>query len=258
MNDKLKIWNRLSDTEYEDVEIPFYYSMAGDERFMQDIFLQSTLNDCIDNKISEGNINKIPSGIIRLASVVVNTSKLTNRFVRGEFTKETDDGELLTYNAPHNLIALDLGIEVEIKTDSYLDLMKLIEKLLETFYKTHVYQVLYKGYVISCQVGFPEDLPPEKPYEFSFPDDTTPRLSFNLEIETWFPVADKSREFLKSHHITSFVKNISDGALGQIIANTDAIFRNTARDDISGNPLTGEEIIDNCDRIILPPENKYI
>jgi hypothetical protein len=156
LNDKLKIWNRLSENEYEEVPVPFYYNMAGDERFLQDIFLQNSIDDCIEYKLVEGNINKLPSGMIKLSSIVINTSRLTNRFVRGEYVVPSDDGELLTYNAPHNLIALDLTVEVELKTDSYLDLMKLIEKSIETFYKTHVYSVLYKGYVIGCQVGFPK------------------------------------------------------------------------------------------------------
>jgi hypothetical protein len=60
---------------------------------------------------------------------------------------------------------------------------------------------------------FSEDAPPEKPYEFSFGDDTTPKLTFNIEIETWFPVADTTREFLKSQSITTFTKNVDFATL---------------------------------------------
>ncbi len=242
MNNKLSIWNRLDEDHLEEVNVPFFYSMAGDERFMQDLFLQDTMNDCIDYKVTEGNINKIPSGVIRVSTISLDTARMTNRFVRGEYTK-TVNGELITYNSFHNLVPVNITTEVEIKTDSQLDMFKMVESLIKTFYKTFIYSVLFNGYVIRCQVGFPEEFTSEKPYEFSFGEDSQPKITFNIETETYYPIIDPTQEFKKSQMITSFQTNFAE-----------AIFSDTSGKAI--NDTFAQQGADIADDTKIPTSSK--
>ncbi len=191
LNSKIQFENILSDTETQVVEVPFYYNFGGDERFLQDYFLQ--WNECITPKMVDGNVDPIPRGIVTLESSTINTNMLANRFVRGNYVKQVGN-EVLTYNAFLNPIPLTMNFTVKIVTDTSLDAFKVQQAVLETFYKTQVFSVEFKGFRVPCQVGFSEDQGIEKTFEFTYQTDT--EISFNcpLQLETYFPVTDPTTE----------------------------------------------------------------
>lgn len=205
LNNNIIIWNRISDNKIQEIPIPFYYDASGDERFMNDILLHDTLDDCVDRKMVEGNIDVIPRGWIRMDSCTINVATFTNRFVYGEYTEETDDGELRTYSAPVIIVPLDLTYTAQIKFDSLLDVHKGLQKVIETFYKVNTFKIMYNGMVIQVSAAFPEDHTITKTYEFSFGDDTTPTLDFSLAVETYLPLMDKTKQFAKTNIIESVV-----------------------------------------------------
>ena len=96
LNTRVQYENVLSDTNIDIVTVPFFYSMTGDERFLQDYFLE--WNDCIHPKIADGNYDVIPRGIVTLESNTINTTAMTHRFVRGSYVKEVA-GQLQTFNS---------------------------------------------------------------------------------------------------------------------------------------------------------------
>jgi hypothetical protein len=159
------------------------------------------------------NIDKIPRGWIKLDNCTINVATFTNRFVRGEYTVETDDNELITYVAPIIVIPLDLIYTCQIEFDTQIDVLKGVQKLIETFYKVNTFRVLYNGMVIQVSASFPEDAEIEKTYEFSFGDDTKPLLNFSVAVETYFPVVDHTKRMVKSNNIKSISVNLQPGTV---------------------------------------------
>jgi len=172
------------------VTVPFFYNFGGDERFLQDYFLH--WNDCAPQLV-DGNVDPIPRGIATLSSSTINTNMLTNRFVRGNYVKQVG-GEVLTYSAFLNSIPLTMNFDVEIYTDTSLDAFKIQQAMLETFYKTQVFSVEFKGFRVPCQVGFPEDQAIQKTFEFTYQGDTTIKFASALQLETYYPVTDPTTE----------------------------------------------------------------
>ena len=191
LNSKIHFDNIYSDTDVKQVTVPFYYNFGGDERFLQDYFLQ--WNDCITPQMVDGNIDPIPRGIVTLSSSTINTNMLTNRFVRGNYVKQIGN-EVLTYNAFLNPIPLSMNFEVVITADTSLDAFKIQQAILETFYKTQVFSVEFRGFRVPCQVGFPEDQGIEKTFEFTYQSDTEIKFSAPLQLETYYPVTDPTTE----------------------------------------------------------------
>lgn len=190
LNSKIQFENIYSDTESSVVTVPFFYNFGGDERFLQDYFLH--WNDCAP-RLVDGNIDPIPRGIATLSSSTINTNMLTNRFVRGNYVKQVG-GEVLTYNAFLNSIPLTMNFDVEIYADTSLDAFKIQQAVLETFYKTQVFSVEFKGFRVPCQVGFPEDQGIQKTFEFTYQTDTTIKFACALQLETYYPVTDPTTE----------------------------------------------------------------
>jgi hypothetical protein len=191
LNSKVQYENIFSNTEILPVTVPFYYNFGGDERFLQDYFLH--WNECVIPQMVDGNVDQIPRGIVTLTASTINTNMLTNRFVRGNYVKQVGN-EVLTYNSFINSIPLTMDFTVEITADSSLDAFKIQQSVLETFYKTQVFSVEFRGFRVPCQVGFPEDQGIEKTFEFTYQDDTKIGFNVPLQLETYYPVTDPTTE----------------------------------------------------------------
>jgi len=213
--DKLEIWT-IEDGVRKNHNVPFYYNASGDERFMQDIFLQHTLNDCYNEKVTDANTDIIPRGHITLESSSIIASSMSNRFVRGSFTEEQEDGTLKTYNAPINHIPLETSFTVEMESDSFIMTFKLIEKIISTFYKSHGFRFIYKGHILEGMLAFPEDVNMENSYEFSFGDDTSKKINFSISVESTFPVIDETRKFLESVRVHGINATVSPKSMPEV------------------------------------------
>ena len=200
LNTVVQYDNVLGDNSIDQVTVPFFYSMTGDERFLQDFFLE--WNDCLHPKHADGNYDVIPRGIVTLTSNAINTSAMTHRFVRGSYTKEVG-GQLQTFNSFINSIPLTMGFDVKIETDTNLDAFKIQQAIIETFYKTQVYSVGFKGFRVPCQVGFPEDYGIDKTFEFTYQTENKIEISFTLSVETYLPVTDPTAERNNANRMTS-------------------------------------------------------
>lgn len=199
LNNKIQYSNVLSDTETDVIEVPWFFNQAGDERFMQDYF--TFWNDCIHPKLSPGNFDVIPRGNCTLTGENIDTGMLTHRFVRGKRVKEID-GRLETFNAYLNSIPLSMSFDCEVLCDTQLNAFKIQQTIREIFYKVQIFHTSFDGFRIPCQVGFPESMGLEKTFEYSYGDDTKITLSFQLEIETYHPVMDKTSERRDSNRMT--------------------------------------------------------
>jgi hypothetical protein len=206
LNSKIFFNNVLSNTQTDQVHVPFYFSFTGDERYLQDKFLD--WSSCRSSTFADGNYEKVPRGIVKLTSKRIKESELTQRFIRGTYTKEIN-GNLETFSANLNPIPLEIGFDVEIVANSMTDLSKIDQQLLETFYKVQMFNVNFKGFLISCMVEFPDETTNEKIFEYSFPDDENNFiLSFSLTLSTYYPVVDDPGVFPENKKF--FIDNIED------------------------------------------------
>ena len=187
------------------VRVPFFYAQSGDERFIQDAF--SNWNDCYPDFI-EGNTDPIPRGVIWLTGASILSANLTNRYVRGSYTKE-EDGQIKQYNSYINSIPIQLNFSMEIMVDTSLDSFKVIESAISVLYKTLVFSVNYNGFRVPTQAGFPENFALNKQFEFTYGVTDRPKVSFDVEVQTYLPIPDKDNEMFAGNRITSFSSTVN-------------------------------------------------
>ena len=235
----LNTWNK-EDKEEEIVEIPFYYSFTGDERYLQDFFGR-IWNNCAPGK--EGNYDAIPRGVVKLDGSTIQTSDMTQRFIRGNFNrviKKVEDGvikgeNLEAFNAYINSIPLQMEFSVEIHVDTMTDAFKIQQTLIEVFYSSKAFYTTYKGILVPCQVGFPEQVGIEKTFEFSYPNNEEVKLTFNLTVETYLPVIDEPN--LGSNNAIKNVNKMNDW-LNNVPKNSHEAVED---EGIYGKQITGNE-----------------
>ena len=183
-----QVW---SNEEIEEVSVPFFYNMSGDERFMQDFFTHYA--DCEFPKPVDGNFDQIPRGVITYTGSDVDANRITNRFVQGRYVKEVN-GKLQSFVSFLYSIPLTIKFDCEMWIDTQVTAMKVEQAIRELFYKTKTFYVYYKGMRIGCTSGFSEQVGIDKLIEYSFEEDNRIKITFNIEVETYQPVFDPTTE----------------------------------------------------------------
>jgi hypothetical protein len=212
LNDRLKYIQVNDQQDILEVYVPFYFSLTGDEPFLQDSFLEY-INCKTDEIHAEGNYDIIPRGVVTFQGVDLDTGGLTNKFTRMNYTVEDKDGQMKTFSSYTNSIPLNVPFNVAMKADTLLDAFKLFQSAVTIFYKTYTFSFEYDGFRIPVQVGFPESYEITKATEFTF-QSNPPFIDFNfsLALETYFPEKDLSTERFKGNLMQSGIRmNLKTG-----------------------------------------------
>ena len=191
LNNKITYEQVWSNDDIETVEVPWYYNMSGDERFMQDFYTH--YGDCIAPKPADGNFDMIPRGVITYTGSEIDSARTTSRYVQANFLKEVN-GQLQSFRAFLYLIPLNVNFDCEIWLDTQITGLKVEQMIREVFYKTITFYIFYKGLRMGCSVGFPESVTLEKNINYSFEQDNKIKLTFNLQVEAYQPVFDNTTE----------------------------------------------------------------
>jgi len=194
LNDKLTYIQINDQQQLLQVFVPFFYSMTGDEPFLQDFFINYKNCDS-DKLLAEGNYDIIPRGVLTLTGSQIDTQSLVNKFTRMSYATEDVAGEMKTFSSYTNSIPLSLTFNCTIKVDTVLDSFKIYQSVIRTFYKTYQFSFEFSGFRIPVQIGFPDTYEANKQFEFTY--QTNPQFvdfTFQLAVETYFPEIDVSTE----------------------------------------------------------------
>ena len=216
LNDKLSFYRQISNDERAEIDVPFFYAVSGDENFMKDSFLFSSVNgdSCDPNgDFADGNYDKVPRGIVNLTSFAVDPSKLVNKRNMGHYSMMNEDGLMEGYVAEFEMIPCIIGVDVEILVSSQLDLFKVTESIVKKMYKANFYHVdaghLEEGtYRITSEYMMPDDYTQDRPVEYSFDDKQNHKVSFSLEINAFIPSFDFEEDVYRKFTRTAYANAI--------------------------------------------------
>lgn len=198
LNNKLHFYRQIDNDKRTLIDVPFYYSITGDDQFLRDQFLFVTPSgpNCYpDAGFADGNYDVVPRGIVNLTSMSVDSGKLVNKRTVGNYTRMDKNGAMQGYVAEFEMIPINLGVDVEILVSSTLDSFKITESIIKTLYKSNYFNVevghLNEGtYRLSSYYALPEDYNNERPLEFTFEDKDKYKITFPIEINTFIPSFD--------------------------------------------------------------------
>jgi len=184
-----------SPSERVEVDVPFYYAIAGDPDFLKDNFLFLTKNglNCAPSETrADGNYDIVPRGVVNFTSLNIDSSKLVNKRIRGSYAKMNDNGAMEGYNSEFTMIPIVIGFDVEIIVSSQLDMFKVTERIIKRLYKSNQYNVevgdLNEGtYKLPAYYAMPDDYSTDRPVEFSFDSNEGYKVTFSLEVVSHIP-----------------------------------------------------------------------
>lgn len=131
----------------------------------------------------------VPRCNVNLGGIELVPDQLTNPYSLGQFQLEDEDG-IYTLKGEFRRMPVKLGVELKYMTDSYRDMLELIQQIITKLTFIRTFNITYMGQVIPCSYKIPESFSGEHLTELDgkTQDDKLHTMQINLEVETCFPV----------------------------------------------------------------------
>lgn len=174
--------------------------------------------------------NVVPRCNITLGSIDLLSDQLTNPYTLGNLQFENKDS-IINLKGEYRRMPIKLGIELRYCTDTFRDMLELIQQIISKLVFVRTYNIIYMGQSIVCSYKIPENFQSEHlaDLEGTTIDDKSRTLSLSIELETNFPVfAEKTimraDSIITNYRISTSSNFKNDEFSSQIIIkNTDEI-----------------------------------
>jgi hypothetical protein len=209
LKNKVYFYNQIDEDTLEKVNVPFIYSITGDERFLQDNFVY----DAIDDGKAIGDYEVVPRGMLQLDSLSIDSGSITNKFIDAQFIKEIN-GQLKTIIASTAFLPLDLTFSVTMICTNNIEMLKVTEAIISKLYKATLFQVDLGMFRVQASMQIPEDFSQEKPFEFSIDDKKEFHVTFNIDVKSFMPVLSGGILISEFNDIITKIINSGGGGTG--------------------------------------------
>lgn len=211
LNLRMSWENILEDNSIQKVEVPFYFSTTGDERFLVDMFMkpvESGDNGCV----AETFYNQIPRGIVNFDSVSIDEGGLSNEYIRCSRIVDSGDGELKTFSSEVKWLPIDITLSIVCYCDSHLDILKMTETILDNFYKHIQYNIEHKGMRIAASMEFASDYSNERLVDFGYTDRKEFKVNFDIAVKSTYPIIKPNTTIFAGDTMGEIVNTIFVGS----------------------------------------------
>lgn len=190
------------------IKVPHYILHTGSDA----LYLENKGYDQSIEPYSISNENytytAIPKCIVTPGSIDLMADQLTNPYSRGHLQYE-DEEMIYTLSGEFRRFPVKLGIELKYFTDTYRDMLELVQQILTKLAFIKTFNITYLGQMIQCSYKIPDSLQDEHLTELdgSTQEDKSHTLSISLEIETNLPVFSAPTITPMNHLISDVTTN---------------------------------------------------
>ena len=179
---RVKWVNRFTSGDVQ-VNVPFYYSLTGDDRFLLDAFTDDIVSQ---NRFVELNTDQIPRGHLTLTSWVIRSDEFRNPNIWLRNVVE-DNVEAKRVLNKLRAIPITATYDLQILLKSEVDVFKCSQAIMNTLW---LYKYMYFEYNymnIDAIMMQPDNYGIEIVREKNLKSDNTIKLTASLEVQTFYP-----------------------------------------------------------------------
>ena len=180
--------NRFSSGDKE-VNVPFYYSMTGDERFLLDSFTDDVVSN---NRYVELNTDMIPRGHLTLTGFDIRSDEFANPNVWLKMVIENKE-------AIRKVLTKVRAVPVSVKYDlvillaSEIDIFKCSQAIMDTLWLYRFMYFEHNFMNIDAVMLIPDSNQVEINREKNMTSDNQIKLTVSFEVQTYYPAYRKPR-----------------------------------------------------------------
>ena len=164
------------------VQVPFYFSLTGNDRFIQDAFVDDAAGMRVEN-----NTDPIPRGIVSVKSFVAKPAEFSNPNVPLLLNRENND-QLERVIVEVKPVPVKVSFEVKIRLDSERDFFECWQRVMDTMWFYRSFSFEYMRIKIDADVSAPSDFENPVLREFDLKSDGAVDMSLTMEVHSMYPI----------------------------------------------------------------------
>jgi hypothetical protein len=171
------------------VQVPIYYSLTGDERFLLDSFSDDIVSE---NRFIELNTDLIPRGHLTMTSFNIKSDEFANPNVWLRMVVE-NDFEIRKVLGKVRAVPITVNYDLEITLSSEIDTFKCSQAILDTLW---IYKFMYFEHNfmnIDAVLTMPDTNSIEMSREKNLTSDNNIKLKCSFTVETYYPAFRRDR-----------------------------------------------------------------
>jgi hypothetical protein len=201
----------LNDSIYiRKLPVPHYIMHTGDDR----MFLEQKGYDISKEPEHISNEDWIysitPKCIVNPGGIDLDTAQLTSPYSTGKCQLEYNDN-IIALSGEFRRLPAKLSVDLKYYTDSYTDMMELIQYVTTKLAFIRTYDIVYMGQKIKCSYKIPDSFGEEHTMDIdgTLQDYREHIVSLSIEVETNLPVFENRTMVLADKIIITPIANIT-------------------------------------------------
>lgn len=185
---QVKWLNRFSSGDVF-VQVPFYYSLTGDERFLLDSFSDDIVST---NRFVELNTDIIPRGHLTMTGFNIKSDEFSNPNIWLKMVVE-NDLEIKKILAKIRAVPITVNYDLVVTLSSEIDVFKCSQAIMDTLW---LYKYMYFEHNfmnIDAIMIMPDTEQIEFQREKNMTSDNNIKLTASFEVHTYYPALRKDR-----------------------------------------------------------------
>ena len=205
------LYNLNKDIKIRNESVPHMILHTGDDR----LWLETKGYDASIEPLNISNENAvysvIPKCIVTPSGIDLDASQLTSPYSIGSLQYESEDG-VYTLCGEFRRMPLKLSVDLKYYTESYTDMLELIQYVIANLSFIRTYDIVYMGQKIVCSYKIPESFGEEHSMDIdgAMSDTRDHNLSLSIEVETCFPVFNNKTIVSADKIIVAPISNITN------------------------------------------------
>ena len=240
--------NRFSSGDRE-VNVPFYYSMTGDERFLLDSFNDDIVSS---NRFVDVNTDVIPRGHLTLTGFDIRSDEFANPNVWLKMVVENKE-EIRKMLTKVKAIPISAKYDLSILLSSEIDVFKCSQAIMDTIWLYRFMYFEYNFMNIDAVMIIPDSNQIEISREKSLSSENTIKLTLSFEVQTYYPAFRKPKFNFDDVTITGVNSQNSQLLQDQQNAGAGTTWQN------ANNAFSNQFVFDplNQDILVFPKKTKW-
>lgn len=187
------LYNLNNDIKIRNLSVPHIILHTGDDR----MWLETKGYDASIEPLTISNENNvysiIPKCIVTPSNIDLDINQLTSPYSKGILQYEVKDGDyqgVYALSGEFRRMPIKLTVELKYYTNSYTDMLELIQYVISNLAFIRTYDIMYLGQKIKCSYKIPESFGEEHTMEIdgALSDGREHSLNLSLEVESNLPI----------------------------------------------------------------------
>lgn len=184
------MYNLNGSIKVRNINVPHYIIHTGDDR----MYIEARGYDNLIEPLTQSNekhtiYDIIPRCVVNPTGIDLDTAQLTSPYSLGSIQYQDENG-IYAFKGEFRRIPVKLTVELKYATDSYTDMLELIQYVISNLAFIRTFDVMYMGQKIKCSYKIPDSFSDEHTMDIdgALTDAREHSLNLSIEVETNMPV----------------------------------------------------------------------